>query len=495
MSRSARVARNVSWSLAGQVGIAAANLVLIPRLVRGFGIEDYGLYVLMYAASNYVQLFTFGAGSSTVRYVAERRAAGDGRGVRDALRYGAILHMGGAAFGALLLWLAAPRMTAFFQVPPGLFAPGVAILRAAAVGAVFAAGVQWTQVALQGFQRFDWQSFFVLVQGILMPLGVAVLLFCGKGLRAAGMWYVAVSALSFFASAAVLRWIVRAEPACEGREGLSFREFVVCGLGLWPGPMAWIVANQLDKAFIARSLALSSLTLYAVPSGLLQRLQIIPGSVSTVLVPVVSEVRGDGAAEDLRCMYVRATRLLTGLLAPVYLLIFALMPQFLSLWLGGRFGTEGVWPARFLVLAQGVGLLAYTPNSMAVGRGRGWWLSAVAWGQAAVSLALWPLLIPRFGILGSALGSLCAQIVPVAFYLKRLNGLLGLSWRRYFEEALGPAALAGAALAVVVFPLHHLIGGWLSLIGLSAAGLSVYAVVLWSRLPLLDRDLIRRWRL
>ena len=494
MSRSARVARNVGWSLAGQGAIAAASLVLIPRLVHGFGVEDYGLYVLMFAAVNYIQLFTFGAGAATVRYAAERRSAGDGRGVRDVLRYGALLHVGGVAVGAVLLWAAAPwAVTNFFRIPAPLLVPGVAILRAAAVGSVFASGTQWTQVCLQGFQRFEWNSVSSMIQGILMPLGVAVMLYFGKGLRAAGIWYVLVSALSFAASFVILRRTLPEVARRQGGKGLTFREFSSYGLGMWLGPLAWIVANQFDKLFIARSLALSSLTLYAVPTGLLQRLQVIPASISSVLFPVISEARGEGVDEDLRRMHIRSTRLLAGLLAPFYLLMFVLMPQFLSLWLGGRFGIEGVWPARLLVAANAAGLLAYTANAIAAGRGRAWWIAAMVWGQAVGSLILWPILIPRFGIFGAALGTLTAQALPNLVFLHAINRFLHLPWKRFMKEGLAPAAMAGAALLVVVFPLHAFVGGWISMIGLSAAGGTLYAGILWLSLPALDRDFIVRW--
>lgn len=495
MSRSARIARNVSWSLVGQGLVAVANLLLIPRIVHGFGEEAYGLYVLMFAASNYVQLFSFGAGSATVNFVAERHAAHDGRGAALALRYGALLHLGGAAFGALALWAAAPwAVTTLFRVPAPLFVPALAVLRAAAVASVFGAGVLWTQAGLQGLQRFDWNGVSTVVQGALMPLGTVVLLGFGKGLRAAGFWYIGVAALSFAVSALILRVALAQEPRRAHGAGLPFSRFFSYGVGLWLGPIAWIVANQLDKVFVARSLALASLTLYSVPVGLLQRLQVIPASVSSVLLPVISGARGSGDPDDVRKMYCRATRLLAGLLVPAYVLLFALMPQFLSLWLGGRFGSEGVWPARLLVGANAVGLLSYTLNPVAASHERGWWLSAAAWAQALLSLALWPVLIPRFGILGAAAGTLTAQLLPSLVIIGAVNRLLGMTWGDYLAHALGPALVAGAALMIVVLPVHHLAGTWTGMMALSAAGCAVYAFTGWRCLPELDRGFLERWR-
>jgi O-antigen/teichoic acid export membrane protein len=495
MSRSARVARNVSWSLVAQAFVAAANLLLIPRIVHGFGEEAYGLYVLMFAAANYVQLLSFGAGAATVNFVAERHAAHDGRGASQALRYGAALHMGGATVGAAALWAAAPwAVSVFFRVPAPLWVPGVAILRAAAVGAVFAAGVVWTQTGLQGLQRFDWNGVSTALQGAMMPLGIVVLLRFGKGLRAAGFWYIAVSALSLAVSALILRHALSREPKRGAGAGLPFKTFFSYGFGMWAGSIAWIVANQFDKLFVARSLALASLTLYAVPVGLLQRLQVIPASVSSVLLPVITGARGEGALDDVSKMYCRSTRLLAAFMAPAYILLFALMPQFLSLWLGGRFGAEGVWPARLLVVAHAFGVLVYTMNPVAASHGRVWWLTANAWGQALLSLVLWPVLIPRFGIVGAAGGTMAAQALPIVFTLGVVHRLLRLSWREYAWRALGPALTGGAVLLALLLPVHQLAGSWAGMTALSGAGCAVYALTAWLCLPDLDRDFLRRWR-
>ena len=246
--------------------------------------------------------------------------------------------------------------------------------------------------------------------------------------------------------------------------------------------------------FVARSLALASLTLYSVPVNLLQRLQVVPASVSSALLPAISGARGEGALDDVRRMYCRSTRLLAAFLTPAYALLFALMPQFLSLWLGGRFGGEGVWPARVLVAANALGVLLYTSNPIAASHGRAWWISAAAWGQALTCLALWPVLIPRLGILGAALGTFIAQLLPLLFALGAVHRLVRLGWGRYLADALGPALIAGCAMMALVMPLHESAGRWSGMIGLSAAGGLLYAGIAWLCLPELDRDFLRRWR-
>jgi O-antigen/teichoic acid export membrane protein len=490
VSRSLRFVRDVGWSLASQGGVSLVNLFALPALVRGFGVEEYGLFVLLHAAVSYLQLLQLGAGPAVVKYLSEHHSAGEGRAAREALSLSLRVSLAGALAGAVALWAAAPwAVTEFFGVPERLHGPGVSVLRLAAVGGVLAAGAQWAQNALQGFRRFDQQNLLVLLQGTFLPLGVLLLFRFDKGLRAASLWYCALAALTF---AAGLR-AARAEEERLDRAGpaLDRAGFLRYGLGHWFGPIAWIVSNQLDKVFIARELAFASVALYAVPTAVLQRLSALPAAVSAVLIPTMTEVRGGDAPETLRRMYLRVARVLLLIILPVLVLLFAFMPQFLSLWIGGRFSEDSVWPARLLVVAQAIGLLAFVPHAVAASRGHARYLTIFSAIQAFGSVAAWALLIPRLGLTGAALGTLAATAAATAVQLVLTHRLLALSWGRYAAECLLPAGGRAALLLAAVFPVHHLAADWPRLIGLCAAGALLYHGLAWTALSRDDRELLK----
>ena len=101
MSKAQRFARNVGWNALGQIGIFAINLLTIPYLVRSMGIETYGLYILMHAATSYLLLLALGGGA-TVKFTAEFAGAGDGGGWAVGVRRG--LPRLGRAGRAVLRW-------------------------------------------------------------------------------------------------------------------------------------------------------------------------------------------------------------------------------------------------------------------------------------------------------------------------------------------------------------------------------------------------------
>ncbi|MCX5788091.1 MAG: hypothetical protein NTX64_06220 [Elusimicrobia bacterium] len=68
--RSFRFARNMSWGAVGQFLAAAANLVIIPYLVRSLGNQDYGLYILLFAMAGYLGLASLCASGAAVKFSA-----------------------------------------------------------------------------------------------------------------------------------------------------------------------------------------------------------------------------------------------------------------------------------------------------------------------------------------------------------------------------------------------------------------------------------------
>ncbi|MDD5302220.1 MAG: lipopolysaccharide biosynthesis protein [Elusimicrobia bacterium] len=491
MSRGERFARNVGWGLAGQGAVAAINLLVIPRLVHGFGIEAYGLYLLMQSAAGWVGALHFGAGAGLVRFAAQSHAEDQRGALDDTLRHGAFLIIGGAALGALALWLAAPALVGRVFTVPGYYrSHGTWMIRAAALGAVFASVTAWAGAAFQGLHRFQWQSAAAVLQGMLIPFGVLSALAAGRGLGAAAAAFVTVHALVALFCVYGVR---RARRAIPGRGGsLSFAEFGRYSIGFWPGALASLVTGQLDRAFVAGLRSMSEFTLYGVPASVLARVQTLPATASAALVPVMGGLGRHEGPETPARLYLRASRTLVGLIVPAYALLFCLMPQFLSLWLGGSFGDTSVWPARLLVATQAVALFSFLPTSVAAGRKDGWWPSAACWLQALVCLALWPWMIPRWGLIGAALGGLIAQTLSTVLFVSFVHArLLGLTWERFARETLAPAAAGVVVLLALALPLRVRVTGWISFFALCAAAGALYTIVFWRLLPKEDRHFLR----
>jgi len=445
----------------------------------------------MQSAAGWVGALHFGAGAGLMRYGGQSMAEGKRGALDDALRHGAVLIVGGAALGAAVLWLAAPALSERVFTVPGYYrSHGAWMIRAAAAGAVFASVTAWAGASLQGLHRFQWHSAAAVLQGTLIPFGVLSALAVGRGLGAAAAAFVAVNAL-----VAVFGFygVMRARLALSDHGGrIPFSAFAGYSIGFWPAALAQLVSGQLDRTFVASLRSMSEFTLYSVPASVLSRVQTLPATASAALVPVMGGLGAHEGPETAGRLYLRASRTLVGLILPVYALLFCLMPQFLSLWLGGKFGDTSVWPARLLVAAQAIALFSYLPASVATGRHNGYWYSVTYWVQALLCLALWPWMIPKWGLLGASLGSLIAQFASSALFVSFVHArLLSLSWLRFARETLPPASAGVAVLLALAWPLRVRVTGWLTFFALCAAAGACYTIVFWRLLPADDRRFLR----
>ncbi|HEX4048657.1 MAG TPA: oligosaccharide flippase family protein [Elusimicrobiota bacterium] len=490
--KSFRFVRNFSWSLFGQTGAAALSFLIIPFVVHRLGVKAYGIYILMNSAASYLQLCALGVGGTTVKFVASLTATGSRRALKRLLSYSLAAHglgvLAGAAFLVLGVRFVAARV---LHVPADLLELADFVLVCAAFGALFLSLTQFSVCILQGLQRFESSSLIDFLQKSLMPLGTAGLLISGHGLKSMALLYVAVNVvLCLLAAALAYRFLPL--HGDDGPDDLAFKTFASWSLSSWLGPFAWIISNQVDKVFLVRMMSLTAVTLYAVPAGLLQRLQALPTAVSTVVWPMMSELRGPDADESMRRMYLKALRFLLWLTLPGLIGLVVFMPQFLGLWLHGDFAARSVWPARLLVISQVFFLFTVMPNAAVYSRDKPSHATAYAWGQALTCLAAWRLLAPRYGLMGIAEGSLLGQALPALVFLAHVHRMIHLGFRRFVAGVWAPA-VSGFLLLAALAPFHAEATSWLRLALFAAAGGLLFYASTWVLMDADDRRLLHRF--
>lgn len=472
--RSFRFARSVGIGLIGQSVSLVITFLSIPILMRALGTETYGLYILLHTATSYALLTTLGVGMATVRYTSEFNASGDVHALRQSAAYSLLFYSAAAAVSLASAWIFAPRVaTDVLRLSGPTAADAVYIVRAAGVAAAAWAFSDLAQSLLQGLQFFAWQAVLATAQNVVFLVAAVALVRSGRGLRAIAAWYAAWQIL-LAAVSSLLAWSRLREALGAGHRTFHPKTFARFALGGGFGRFAWIVVTQLDKVYVARASSLTDTTLYAIPSGLLQRLQILRGVVANVVIPMMAELQGRTAQEDLRRIYLKSVRFILWCTLPGLVFLFALMPQILGLWLGVSFTGKAVWPARVLVLLQLIYFLEGQAQMVIVSRDHPWRTNALIWLQAAACVLTWKLLIGRWGLLGVAVGSTFSQalvtLIAIEFAHRRL---LALSWKDFARYGLlGPGFSAALTLGAL-WPVREYVTTWprtaLAVFGVSAA--------------------------
>lgn len=480
--RSVRFLRGAGWHALGVVLPALASFLLVPFLIGRLGTEGYALYVLMSVLLSYSVPLTLGAGPATLKYVAELHAAGDVASMRGLMRLSWRLHLAGPLLGALAFLAVAPLVaTRLLNVPQGLAETAVRVLSAAAAAAVFFNLAQVPKMCLQGLQRFRQANLLNVLESVGPPAGVAALLALGFAPVSMGAWFVVTNFLLLAAALALARPHLP-PPGPARLEAQQRSRFLSFGGFNCLHSVLWLVSFQLDKAVIGSLLPLSSLTFYYIPYSIVSKLALIPAAIAAPSFPIASELQAHGDPARLQRLYLKTTKLLLLVILPPCVLLFALAPQFLTLWLGHPFSEHGTWPLRVLLIANLGTVLSFAPYFISHGLGRSDVPAAGMGLGAAGSLALWFMLIPRFGILGAALSFLASQALSASVQLWFLHDrLLRLGWSRFLTDACLKPALLAVALLAGLMVLHAQADTWLRLGTVAAAGTALYygAGLLW----------------
>lgn len=488
-SRAESFGRGVALNLVGQVGLAGASFLLLPTLIRGLGQDGYGLYGLIGLIAGHLCLLTLGAPTAAAHAVADEEGRGGG-GLGALAGLSLTLHVVPVAVGTVVAVAFREPLIAWLGVAPAVAGDAGAVLAAAAAGAVFLSVNQFCGAVFQGLKRFDLSNVNGLAQGGGFLLVAVAVVASGGGVRGAAWafpaYQAALAAVQLPVALRLLRRPTRRPSSRGAAELLSY------GATSFLAQLTWSVTFQWDKLLVAYFCPLSLLGYYLVPSFLVQKLGLFPVAVGGVVFPFLAELNGRGESAAARRLFAAANRLVLTATLPAFVFLGVFAPQLLTMWLGADFSVHGVWPLRWLVAGWAFHMLTIIPSTAVYGLGAP--RHSLYWGlsQAAVSALAWPLLIPRWGPSGAAMGFLLGQALtglPFAVLVSRR--WFDMAPAAYAREVLLPPFAAGLGLAAALWPLRHAAWGLVPLAALAAASGLLYYLAAWALLPEDDRRTAR----
>ncbi len=404
-----RLARGVFWSMAGAVISRGLMLVATVCVARLLGKTVYGELGMIQSTVGMFGVFAgFGLGLTATKHVAEFRKS-------DPLRAGRILGLSGVvaivsggliALGVLLSapWLAEHTINA-----PHLSGP----LRIGAL-ILFISALNGAQTgALSGFEAFKTIARVNLLVGLLsFPMLIAGAWFGGL---TGTVWAIAINL--------VFNWLlnhlaVRKEAA---RHGVPFR-FTGCGQEwsvLWrfslPAVLAAVLVGPVNWS--CRALLVNQpggygeMGIYSVAYQWLGAILFLPGMLSQVALPLLSDLSGASTVRQYRKV-LRTNILLSGSAALAVVLPLALVAHAVMLAYGPDY-EEGADILRLLALTAVLISVNNIVGSAIISRGKMWvgFAFNVMW---AVVLVTATAILLHLGY--GAFGLACAMLIAYAFH-------------------------------------------------------------------------------
>jgi len=238
-SRSSRFAGQVAWNGVAFAVSLVSGFVLSPLVIRGLGIEAYGVWALVFSLLEYLNIADLGIRSATVKYVAHYSALDDEPQVHRVLNSSIVYFLAMSGALGLLVIFGASWTLVFFKVPPELHAEYLNLLRL--TGFTMAAQLLFNvpKAALEAVQEFKLISRINIMVNLIRTTACIFALYFQWGLSGLG-WATVLALWLGFAVIGYyfLRRFPGFRPSFWNFDRESFRRLLHYGLPTMAGTLA-----------------------------------------------------------------------------------------------------------------------------------------------------------------------------------------------------------------------------------------------------------------
>lgn len=126
--------RNSLFGSGGFVFISLVGLIITPFLVTNFGLEQYGIYILITSIFGYYGIFSFGLGQGLIKFVSEFKSKNLDREVNDAVNSVFLTHLIIGFILSCCIYQFSDKIIFLFNVSTTFFEDAVISLQVAALG-------------------------------------------------------------------------------------------------------------------------------------------------------------------------------------------------------------------------------------------------------------------------------------------------------------------------------------------------------------------------
>jgi O-antigen/teichoic acid export membrane protein len=458
---------NTLWTWSAVVTSLALALLVTPLVIQRLGPDAYGLWVLVFAFTEYYSFVDLGVRSAVVKYVAQHATLGETDELHRVLNTAfAYFGLGGIALLAFTLAIA-PVASGLFDIPPELRTTSIHVLMAtgAGVAATFAFG--WQGASLEAIQRFDLSYRVMIGINVARVVTMVALLLLGFGLfavvavtLAARLLQIGLIYRSFMRQFPGLHWSRRFVGRSTFRKLFAYSVFTV------PSTAGAMLLEHGPGVIVGFALPVAYVGYYNLPRRLLQSVLDLVHRMGSVTTARSAELAARDDRAGLVRLAVQANRygLVVFMPATIFLWLFG-EPVF-RVWLTPQVAaiSSPLLPV-FLLGVVFADASQFNSSSMLYGLGRHRVFGFLLLAEGLVSSAL----VYYFALNGSlwhaALAASTLMILNrglVTPYLLCLH--LRYSVVRYLAEVSVRPLAAGVAAGLVMW-------------GLKAAGLPVASLV------------------
>lgn len=451
------------------------GLLLTPYIISKVNKDGYGIWSLVISFIGYFGLLQLGVGAAVMRYLPFYEGRNDYKKMNGVITTALSMYL----VVALIIFIVSFFFSGFiadffkegstFRLMVRLVGTATAVSCPAAV----------LDAAIRAREKFAAANFLAVVMALMRAVCLVTVLHIGYGLE--GMGWVTVI-LGFVEFGLTVLILIRVCPNIKfSYDVIRFSHLTsLLSFGIMANLMSFgfMLRFQSDRVIIGKFISMEAVGVYAVAATLMLYYRNCVGATGRVLMPRFGYLDGRGLRTETTALFIKSTKIVAVVAAGTAGLIIAIGPCFVKLWVGG--GFKAVYSVLFvLALAQMIDQSQTPSIALLSGLGKQGVLAAFAIAEGAVAVILSIILIPKYSLMGVAIGlaipMIITQILLRPAYICRL---LSIGLADYYKKCL----LKTWLLVVILFlpmrlmRLEERIDSWLSFVPTATILGSVYLV-------------------
>jgi O-antigen/teichoic acid export membrane protein len=474
-----RLIHNTLISIIAFGGAAVLGLVVIPVILRTWGVTEFGLIVLarLLLPSGMMAVFDLGLSEVATQTVARGREHRDWALAARQLTFLSLVSILLALSVSAAIWFGVPHLAALMKVDAAHFEAFVSILRFTALGnLILVPALVWEGI-IKGFERYNLLR-VAEVASTVAYVGLTIL----ASYRSVGFEVVAYIYLATLIGRAVV--VLLGAAIALGRKNTRFsswtsdirRDLLHRCMLLLQGRLIGGISGPLQPLLVGMLFGPTGVGTYDALVRLSRVSKTVVSLLTSALLPVASRLDERGSSTTFQRLGELGLILLPMFTVPIFVAAAILSPDILRIWIGPLLTPYAAWMGLSFVapicaqyIAIGSLIFLTRPEiqarlNMLMG------LQLLIW--AVVSAATLHLFAERALILGQAV----ANVLVLPLQLSQLRSALDLNLER-FAKAIGTQA----AIMVVGGVFLSIIAGYIqfdSVLRLTL-GSGLFCIIVW----------------
>jgi len=490
MSVTRTVAKNTFFNFVTTACDVLINLAIGILLARSLGADQYGTYsFLMWFITLGALVANLGLGEMAKRFVAEAQGHQDVNGPRNLVRMTLVLRgLAALAVALVIMAFAAFWSKEFNQQGNQLYF----IL----VGASLLPNVlnNVLMSIFAGFQKYEYGAYMLLGSNPIRAVLIVVFIAMGFGVREVLIVNIAAWALGTFIGVFLLHRLVPLKHllASSTMEPVARRAALKYALTLAViFILSYIVWDQAETLLVGHYCSADQVGFYRLGSNMPYMLmQLIPAVLGAVLLPAVSEQFGRGDMEKIRMIFTTSSRYLMMISLPLAVGGIVLARPFIIALYGAQYEPAVVIMQIIFIPYMAMGV-ANAATSVIYGINEPSFILKVYLMTACLSIGLNLWLIPKYGIVGAAIGSSGPRFLSALLYIHFASRKIAAPWPL---SSTAKIALASLVMGLPLLLLQYHLGTVASLVLSLPLGVMLYlaAILVLREVHKLDLEAFKK---